>query len=271
MKKTKYLFFVAFATALTFGFTACSDDDDNPAEEQRNTADFESVVTGDNNVTSMVEGDNPITVNGFTFHGTQTTSDYGGYTYTSWSGFRASSSTSTTFNADYTDPNNYANSCVGHGYNNSAKFLVYFGGGNDFVDIPSTETSISGFYGAVNTYVQNSLLNGDSYAHKFDTGDWFRLDIIGVKDNNTTDTLSYYLADYRSSNASEHYYLSDWTWFDLSKLGKVKQIYFSFDSSDKSSYDGGKTYYLNTPMYVLIDNFNGVYDNKSARAKEATR
>lgn len=264
MKKTKYLFFAVIAAALTFGFTACSDDDDEPSQEQRNTADFESVTTGSGNVSAMSDGDNPITTNGFTFHGTQTTSDYGGTTYTSWSGFRASSSTATSF----TDFNDYMNSCVGHGYNNSAKFLVYYGGSNDVVDIPSTETSISGFYGAINTYVEHSILNGDDYAKQFAQGDWLRLDCIGVKEDNTRDTVSYYIVDYTGTTLK---YARDWTWFDLSKLGKVKQIYFSFDSTDKISYDGGVTYYLNTPMYVLIDNFNGVYDNKSDRATEVTR
>lgn len=264
--KLKHLFPLAvIAFALPLAFASCSDDseDDGP-EESRDVVGFESVQTGDNNVTSMTEGANYFSIFGFQFNSNQTTSEYGGVTYVSWDGFRVSSSTSTTFN----DFNDFMNSCVGHGYDNSAKFAVYYPayGTPSTIDMPDpTGYGVSGFYGAVNAYVEHSLLNGDGFAHKFDTGDWFRLDCIGIKSDNSQDTISYYLADYRSQNASDHYYVRDWTWFDLSKLGDVKKIYFSFDSSDKSEYG------INTPTYVLIDNFNGIYDNKSARAVEATR
>ena len=46
---------------------------------------------------------------------------------------------------------------------------------------------------------------------------------------------------------------------------RVKQVYFAFDGSDKGTYG------LNTPTYLLLDDFNGIYDNKHAVATKATR
>ena len=49
-------------------------------------------------------------------------------------------------------------------------------------------------------------------------------------------------------------YIQDWKNVDLTSLGPVTKLIFTFDGSDKISYDGGVTYYLNTPAYVAIDN-----------------
>lgn len=46
--------------------------------------------------------------------------------------------------------------------------------------------------------------------------------------------------------------VENWTTVDLSSLGKVKSLTFTFDGTDKSTYNGVTS--LNTPKYVAIDN-----------------
>jgi hypothetical protein len=61
----------------------------------------------------------------------------------------------------------------------------------------------------------------------------------------TTGTATFYLADLRG--ATPPGVLSSWSWFDLTSLGTVDRIEFSFDGSDKGSFG------LNTPAYFAMD------------------
>ena len=63
--------------------------------------------------------------------------------------------------------------------------------------------------------------------------------------------IDVYLADYRSANDDEHFYLKDWQWVDLSSLGAVKKVKFSVQGSR------GNTYGQVVPLYFCLDNFNG--------------
>jgi hypothetical protein len=114
--------------------------------------------------------------------------------------------------------------------------------------------SVSGFYVTNATYPYLSMKNGDSYAKKFGgtTGndpDWFALKVWGVKDNGkNTDTITYYLADFRSTDNTKDYIVNDWRWVDLSALGLVKSIQFAMNSSDTGIYG------MNTPAYFCLDN-----------------
>ena len=45
-----------------------------------------------------------------------------------------------------------------------------------------------------------------------------------------------------------------WQTADLSGLGAVNKLTFTMDGSDKTSWDGGQTYYLNSPAYFAFDN-----------------
>lgn len=247
MKLKKLFPFALMATVVVFGFTACDDDDDNNETvivQPADAATFEDVTLGADSVLDYTTGSN-FTATGYTFN-----YEYNA-AYGSWSGFVAAGKKDTSFK-DYTTDKN---TCVGHGYADSKNYVVYYPsyGEPSTIDLPKAQT-VRGFYGAVNTYVQNSIKNGDGFARAFKKGDYLRLDCIGVKADNSTDTISYYIAEYPESTLI---YAKDWTWFDLSNLGDVKKIYFSFDGTDKGQYG------LNTPTYLLIDNFNGEYDGKS--------
>ena len=115
-------------------------------------------------------------------------------------------------------------------------------------------------YVAVNTYLQNSIVNGDFYSPAFKEGDYLTLSIVGLDaQGEATGTLTYALADYRSDNEAKRYYVRDWTYVDLSALGEVAAITFKMDGSVKNEWG------LATPTYFLMDNFNDVYDGTSAK------
>lgn len=170
--------------------------------------------------------------------------------YSTWAFFGYSTRTGNTFTSFMNDQ---FNSITGGGADGSRIFGVAFpasymgktimevGDGDKPVTVPGMEI--------VNTaWVVDCILNGDGYEGPFGTGDWLKLILTGYVDDEQTVTKEYYLADYRSENTAEHYYLDTWTWIDLSVLGEVTSIHFNIDSSKANAY--GPT----TPTYVCIDN-----------------
>lgn len=62
--------------------------------------------------------------------------------------------------------------------------------------------------------------------------DWCKLVIEGFDTNGTrTDSVNFYLADYRFENKRKNYIVSDWSTVNLQKLGKVNKVVFSITSS----------------------------------------
>ena len=120
--------------------------------------------------------------------------------------------------------------------------------------------AVSGFYVTNCTYAYLSMRDGDMFAKKFGgtTGndpDYFKLLIWGEKqDGSKTDTIEFYLADFRSNDNSRDYIVKNWRWVDLNKLGKVKKLRFNLASSDVGSWG------MNTPAYFCIDNLTIIPD-----------
>jgi hypothetical protein len=107
---------------------------------------------------------------------------------------------------------------------------------------------IAGMYVTNSAYAYQSMLKGDGFAHPFGQGDWFLLTAYGYdKDGRPTTQQEFYLADFRSSNAADHYMVKDWRWFNLLSLGAVSSIEFVLTSSDNSVYG------MNTPAYFCMD------------------
>lgn len=112
---------------------------------------------------------------------------------------------------------------------------------------------VNGLYVTNSTMAALSMRYGDSYAKKFGgvTGndpDYFKLKAWGIRqDNSPTDTVEFYLADYRFEDNSLDYIVTDWRWFDLSALGVVKGLFFDLESSDVGNFG------MNTPSYFCID------------------
>ena len=144
------------------------------------------------------------------------------------------------------------NNVVGGGYEGSANYGVAFAAefnGPCYVTVLSDDpVVVPGFYITNSSYAYNSLTGGDSFAKKFELGDWFKLTITGYDaDDEVTATKDYYLADLR--DAATAYIINDWRYVDLSCLGAVSKIGFELSSTDTSDFG------MNTPAYFCFDNF----------------
>ena len=182
-----------------------------------------------------------------TYGGEPTTPFWGNYAY--------SQTTTNTFSSYITDQFNNA---VGGGADNSETFLVAYPQGGT-IDVINNENGavIPGMYITNNAWVVDAILHGDGMSTAdgtetgaftgnigFQTGDWFLLTITA--DNGKS--IEYYLADYRSADETQHYYVNDWQWLDLSSLGTVKSLSFFLTSSRRNKW--GTT----TPSFFCLDN-----------------
>jgi len=152
------------------------------------------------------------------------------------------------------------NAITGGGQNGSANYAIgYEGWVESPIIVLDTAMVVGGLYVTNNNYAYYSMLNGDAFAKKFggesgDDEDWFLLTITGKDANdNVTGAADFYLADYRFADNNLDYIVDTWEFVDLTSLGVVKSLEFSLSSSDVVSYDGGTTYYMNTPAYFAID------------------
>lgn len=205
-----------------------------------------------------------------TYGGEPTTPFWGNYAY--------SQTTTNTFETYIIDQFNNA---VGGGADNSETFLVAYPQGGT-IDVINNENGavVPGMYITNNAWVVDAILHGDGMSTAdgtetgaftgnigFQTGDWFLLTITA--DNGKS--IEYYLADYRSADETQHYYVNDWQWLDLSSLGTVKSLSFFLTSSRRNKW--GTT----TPSFFCLDNIgaeepagNGITTNiKGTQVEES--
>lgn len=188
-------------------------------------------------------------------------------TFESWSGFAYSNTTDNTTAGFTNQYSAYTGSGYGSGDDN---YGVAFGyddtlGSNAPNDVSELEVlpyfelpdgaTIESAYVTNTTYAALSMLNGDSFAKQFggptgDDSDWFKLTVFGSDANSKplSDTVDFYLADYRFEDNSEDYIVDKWTNVDLSDLAGAERLYFNTSSSDVGDFG------MNTPGYFAIDN-----------------
>ncbi len=166
--------------------------------------------------------------------------------YNYWYGYSLSNETATS----YSSLSDQWHSAVGEGHNGSSNFSVAFPEGQ-FVEVTNSADGdiINGVYVSNSAYAYNGMAVGDGYASAFDDGDWFKIIATGFNGDTQTGTAEFYLADYRGTNALDHYILDTWQWMDLRSLGKVTKVRFQLDGSDKGTYG------LNTAAYFVMDDF----------------
>lgn len=168
--------------------------------------------------------------------------------WSSWSGWSISTMRDDT-TAGFT--NQYSSITAG-GANGSDTYAVSFKGGTNSMSLPlngQVDHDLNGMYVTNSTYAYLSMKNGDSFAKKFggETGtdpDFFLLSITA---NNSTDTVKFYLADYRSDDSTKDYIVDEWKFVDLSTFNDADSLFFSLSSSDNGSFG------MNTPAYFCID------------------
>ena len=185
----------------------------------------------------------------------------------SFDGFAYSRSTSASFSAA-TFASDQFNAVTGGDYDGSGSFAVgYVGYGSQ----PTVEVLndvdgdvVKGFYVTNSAYTADAIVNGDGQQNVkdangndcasdegFHQGDYVLLTVTGYdKSGVQTGTVDFYLADYRSAESSEWYYVRDWQWVSLTSLGTVKRITFSMSATRSNNW--GTT----TPTYFCMDNFN---------------
>ncbi len=193
-------------------------------------------------------------------------------TYSSWNSFSYSDITDDT-TAGWA---NQYSAFTGGGANGSSNYAVgnvtlnWLSGTYNPIPIsvklqePLAGSIIKGVFVTNSTYAALSMRNGDNYAKKFggDSGndpDWFLLIIRGYNQGIFTDSVNFYLADYRFADNSQDYIIDYWAYINLTILGSVDSLTFSLRSSDVGSYG------MNTPAFFCIDNLNdidnGIADN----------
>lgn len=244
MKKYYYLIVAALMMG-TMTFVSCNDDDNNTPTEQTAVLDFEN-----SQFTALI--DNPqyggsliYSANEYKWTDTETKfsgecvkSDWGNGSY----GWGNGAAISNYVEATITDNNEaYKQQLAVTKSNGSRNFAVIYDNGSklSFADgqarIIKSMQVINTLYALGNSNVWGSIKQSQKDGYKFT--------VTVTADNGASKEIV--LAENTTA-------IEDWTNVDLSSLGKVKSLTFTFDGTDKSTYSG--VTYLNTPKYVAIDN-----------------
>jgi hypothetical protein len=190
----------------------------------------------------------------FKFDNFYSTDYYGGY----WGNYAYANQTGNSF-VDLSDQ--YKN-VVGGGAAGTSTYLVgypdYYNG-KIYVTNQEEGVVIPGMYITNDVYTVDAILHGDGLSNNgldtgFGQGDYLVLTITADNENST----DVYLADYRSSDSSEWYYINKWEWIDLSALGTVKSLSFSLDGTKRGQYG------LNTPAYFCLDEIGAENPNANS-------
>ncbi len=173
----------------------------------------------------------------------------------SWTGWSISNTT------DVTTPGylNQYSAITGSGYDGSTNYAVSynFAGVQNILHLENMAQGeiAQGFHITNSTYAYLSMQEGDGFAKKFggvtgDDPDFFLLTIKKYLNGQlSTDSIDFYLADYRFSDNTMDYLIDEWTYIDLTSLGAADSLSFALTSSDTGANG------MNTPGYFCIDNF----------------
>ncbi len=168
----------------------------------------------------------------------------------SWSGFSLSNMKDT-ITPGY---ENQYSAIAGGGAGGSEKYVTAYVAGALNLTM-TTPMEVSGFFITNTTYAYLAIRDGSDWTKKFggtdgSDPDYFRLLVWGTdRDGLFTDTIDFYLADFRSEDPEADFIIKKWEWLDLKSLGLVRALNFSLESSDIGEYG------MNTPAYFCFDDF----------------
>lgn len=189
---------------------------------------------------------NAIEIDDFNFQNLYVETEWYGVVYSSWTGFAISSKTDSV-TAGY---DNQYSVMAGKGALGSTKFAVVFD--TAVVVLPTDNLYSPKSVMLTNTtYAYKDMQNGSFFGKQFEAGDWFKVIIKGYLGTAEVGSVEYYLADFRDGKSILS---KEWKEVDLSSLGNVNYLTFSFDSSDKGDFG------VNTPKYACLDNLTVEYD-----------
>ncbi|MDZ4665187.1 MAG: DUF4465 domain-containing protein [Bacteroidota bacterium] len=153
------------------------------------------------------------------------------------------------------------------GYNNSNTYVI--AQDKSIINLSAPSTTVDGFYITNSTYAYKAIRHGDAFARKFGdttgTGsgttiaqgsypDFFKVTVKGYKNGSLkTDSVPFFLADYRFANNVQDFVISNWQWVNTTTLGDVDSLKFYIYTSDNGSFGP------NTPLFFGMDNFTIKY------------
>lgn len=129
-------------------------------------------------------------------------------------------------------------------------YLVCYGGkawGPDAVDMVFNDGKLYepvGMYVNLNSYTYYSNMFGQTPARAFTNGDKFTLTVHGFAADETEKTVDVDLASCENGNLTQ---AMGWVYVDLSSLGAVNEMTFTFETTDTGAYG------QNTPTYFCMD------------------
>ena len=183
---------------------------------------------------------------------------FGGY----WESGTAYTNVNDTVDGNYT---NLYGSITGTAFNGNNYATAQNGA---VVSFTNNTTALSGFYITNTTYAWKVIKSGNFASRKFGdttgTGsgasipqgeypDWFKVLVRGYRAGTMlTDSVQFYLADYRVAGTANDYALKNWQFVNCISLGQVDSVKFEMKSSDVGSFG------INTPTFFSLDNFTTV-------------
>ena len=233
MKKS-FLFVVVFALV----FASC--EKGGESYQDKTVATFEEAAISPSQTESYLAFKNDTTVffESGIFKAQQVVSYGGSYVV----GAVISNQTTTSVEDGYADAYKSAKGGAYQGRN----FMVWYADSWGPASLSLTkDTVVAGMYVCNTALVADMIKNGDGMSDQpggFGDKDWFKL-TIGGKLNGTAvnEKVDFLLAEGTSI-------VTDWTYVDLSKLGKIDELHFAFDGSRTGDWG------LNTPTYFCFDN-----------------
>lgn len=245
MKMKKY-YFGMMAMALALTFTSCSSDDDENTIDptkfvtfEKQTLNAQKFWCGEENGNGVDNGWGGMTYACTYKENFATLNTTYGVSY--WTGYAISARTEMSFAQGTaltpTDTPDQFNNVTGKAHGGSNFCIVQtYGETINF----SAPTQLKGFWYTNSAYTAAVIKNGNDYARKFNNTDWLSCKVIGQQADGTTASVNINLAE----NGD---YVKEWKYADLSSLGKVTKLSFTFEGSDSGDWG------LNTPAYMCID------------------
>lgn len=241
-QKTKKISLIAFSALLLF--SSCTKEEVSkvvdPILESKLVADFEDLTVDEKGYTDSIGLVNHFYSQSFLFQNVYNT-DYPGYHFLQ-KGF-ALSTLADTITADA----KYA-AYAGSGSGDSKTYIISTA--TSLITCPVKAVTLTSIDITNSTYAALSMKNGDQFAKKFSAADkdYLKVWIRGFYSGKVKDSIEVYLANFQSSNPSEHFIQKDWKNVDLTKLNTSDSITFEMESSDNGQFG------MNTPGFFALDN-----------------
>lgn len=177
---------------------------------------------------------------------------------TSWGGFWSSGFAYT--NSTNVSDSSYANlytAAPGAGFQNSPNYVSVSAFSPVKIRLKGNAIGkqVKGFY-ATNLVYAYKEMTTQGFSKKFGgvpntDPDWFKITIKGYLNGSLkTDSVDFYLADFRDPDSTKDYVLHSWEWVELLPLGPVDSLELSLSSTDTAGGFG-----MNNPAYFAMDNF----------------